>query len=686
MGIRFEMQDGRIGTLDVTQLISSEIQGGKVIGVKNGLVQVKRPDGGTSAFSLGQWAEQHQANIVQMDGFNSPDTALDQPPNGLNYMDQSVFFHDGMDISALQDMYPGARKLDDGRVVVLDNDGLWKTMWSPFLLAPEPPSSFKDQVDNNQVNDPRLTMRTAGITFFFGLAGMEAQTDNNGNFKITEVVKALKVIGRNAPMENKMQIGKLLEQTTGLETFKLTNAVFDPDSVGMWMNRAKKLTSFQFRMNQMEMVELVVDGMKAMAQDDFQSAMKPLQKLEETKTLLINLKQTFGEFIQFLVGLDLLRDISKTTGLNEWVALSSDQAYDPSKLPPMPKFVEKFVTLLRWIMPIVQENTLSFAKGKNGLKAVTGLLVMIDDCIYSLAGVPDTGAKYKMFMALRRVQSQLETKLSFHYQPDPLKNTQGLKENPFMQAKARYSDKREAVYEICQTPKESWNNTLLDTLKNSPSLEQFYDNLPPRYVRLLKAFAAMDAAYDMQPWVDVNHAQRTHDPFSEFNESFGLPPPEAGYLAKNSPRAVFNIAETLVEGAAFLTQVPEAQTMELLRNPFLLSNLLRTLMTASVNRELGTVEVLSKFGIMGGQDTYASPDANRIWEDPEMVDKDNQRQIEEMMGQMAMEQSMQQQGQQQQGAQEQGAQEQQRDAGQAPVAGPGPSGQPMQAQPARRAG
>lgn len=683
MAIRVEGPDGRVGTLDVVNLAAEEL-GGTVTGASNGVVYVKTPDGAVKGFSLAKWAENNQMTIVHMDGFNGPDTALDQPPNGMNYIDQSAFYQDGMDMESLQDMFPQSMKRADGRVVVLDSDGLWKTMWSPYLQAPSAPESFIEQVATNQVNDPRLVMRGAGITFFYALAGVEPEVDKSNNYTIPSLVNALRVISRNAPYENKYQIGKILNQTTGIDPWKFYNALLAPDEVGAWMKRALTRSSFQFRMDQADMAETMVAGLRAMAQKEFVMALKPLVKLEETKKLLINLKQLFGEFIQFLVGLDLLRDISRTTGLNEWIALNEDQAFDKSKLPPMPEFVEKFVMLLKWMMPIVEQNVLAFAKGKAGFKAIITLMTMIDGCIYSLAGVPDSSAKYKMFMALKNLQVKLESKLSFVFHPDPEDNKDGLKENPFMAAKAVYSVKREELYRLCQLPKESWNNELLKSLRKVPNIEQFYDTLDPTFAVMMKSFAAMDVAYDMQPWVDVNHAERTHDPFSQYNESFGLTPPEAGYLAKNSPRAVANIAETFIEGSGVIAALPEAQTKELLRNPFLLSNLIKTLMVASVNREIGTIEVLTKFGITAEDDVYASPDPNRLFEDPDLVKQEMDAQIQELMGSMAMEAQMQQQQQEEEERMGQEQQEQFRDDVPDPKAGQGPNGPGQRAVPMRR--
>ncbi len=678
MSIRFEGPDGRMGVLDVVKLAQEEMNG-VVTGAENGIVYVKTEDGATHGFKLQQWAAENQATIINMEGFNGPDTALDQPPNGMNYLDQSVFYQDGQDMNALTEMFQQSMKREDGRVVVLDNDGLWKTMWSPYLVQPLPGLSFPEQISMNEVNDPRLTMRLAGVTFMFALAGMETSNDSKGKMKIAGLEKALTIIGRNAPYENKFQIGKLLHQTTGIDPWKFYNALLAPEEVGAWMKNALKLSSFQFRMKQADMAELIVGGLRSQAQKEFAMGMRQLIKLDETKKLLVNLKQLFSEFIQFMVGMDLLRDISKTTGLQEWISLNEDRSLDPSKLPPMPEFVEKFVRMLRWMMPIVEKNSLSFARGKSGFKAIISIMIMIDDCIYSLAGVPDSSAKYKMFMALKKLQAQIETKLAFVYHPDPEKNKDGMKENPFMSIKKQYSTKREELYKICQLPKESWNNSLLNSLRQVPNVEKFYDGLNPTLATLMKSFAAMDVAYDMQPWVDVNHAERTHDPFSQYQESFGLAPPEAGYLAKNSPRAVQNIAETLVEGAGVLASVGQEEIRELLRNPYLLSNLIKTLMVASVNRELGTIEVLTKFGITQNDDREASPDTHRIWEDPEAVQKDIDKQVQELMGSMAMEAMMQQQQGQ---AQEQDAQmqeEEMRDQGAPPKAGRGPQGPPQQA-------
>lgn len=679
MAIMFETAQGQQGSLDVVQLVAQEAgPEAKVIGVKDGLVRFSTPDGAIHVFKLGQWALEHNVNITFMDGFNDPMTALDQPPNGMNYLDQSVFYNDGMDMNALMELYPKATTLEDGRVVVLDNDGLWKTMWAPNLRPPEAPLEFDEMVERNMVNDPRLVMRTAGVIMLGALAGKELKQSNNG-FKPLEIAEVFAIIGRNAPYENKFQIAKLINQTTGLDQWKFYNACLAPQELGHWLKKATELNSFQYRMMQMQMAELMGDGMRSMAQKDYHDAMAPLIKLEETKDLLVNLGQVFNEFVQFLIGLDLLRDISKTTGLNEWIALNEDNAYDPTKLPEMPAFVDAFVKLLRWALPIVKDTKLSMARGKQGLKSIIALMTMIDECIYSLAGVPDSSAKYKMFMGLRKLQSGIETKLAFHYQPDPLKNKRGLLENPFMKAKGFYNVKRDTLYRLCQTPKESWNNTILESLKAAENLEQFYDALPPAFAKLMKSFAAMDTAYDIQPWVDVNHAARTHDPFSQYNESFGLTPPEAGYLAKNSPRAVFNIAETLIQGAAVLNAGGEVHSKELLRNPWLLANLMKTLMVASVNREIGTVEVMNKFGMSPDLDPMSSPDPNRIWEDPEDVKADQTRQIEELMGSLALEQGMmnqQQAGMQQRAMVPEGMEPEQ--------AGPGPAGPPMRAVGGRR--
>lgn len=684
MPIRFQTADGRTGSLDVANLAAEEMSG-TITGVKQGLVHIKNEDG-IHAFSLGRWAADKGVEILSMDGFNSPNTALDQPPNGMNYLDQAAFYHDGKNLEALQEMFPQSMQRSDGRVVVLDNDGLWKTMWSPLVTTPLPPASFAQRVKNNEVHDPRMVIRFAGITLFFALAGKEVKNDKkHGGVKPEALGEVLKIISRNAPHENKFQIGKLMHQTTGVEPWKLYNALLDPDETVNWIKYALKKSSFQFRMKQLDVAEVVVRGMRADAQKEFALAMRKLIPLDETKSLMINLKSIFGEFIQLLVGMDLMRDISKTTGLKEWVALSSDSAYDPAKLPQMPEFVDKFIDLLKWMMPIVEDPKLAMARGKKGFKAIISLMVKVDDCIYSLAGVPDSGAKYKMFMALKRVQTQVENKLSFLYQPTPEENEDGRKENPFMQIKGFYSPKREELYKLVQQPKEAWNNAILESLRGIENLERFYENLHPTLREVMKSFAAMDAAYDMQPWVDVKHEERTHDAFSQFNESFGMAPPEAGYLAKNSPRAVEQIGDTLVEGAGILQSIDEAQVRELLRNPFLLANLLKSIMVAAVNREIGTVEVMSKFGITKKQDMYASPDPYRIWEDPEMVQADMDKQVEELMGQIAMEAAIQNQGQQAQDQEAQMMEEQQRSGEEGPPkAGPGPSGPQQKAVPMRR--
>lgn len=634
--IRYRTMDGQTGSFDVAKYVAERFPGGKVTGVKNGIIQTVDESGQRGGFSLAKWAQQQQAEIIFMEGFNNPDTALDQPPEGMNYFDQVVFFQDGMDMDALQQMFPQAMQDEDGTVKVLDNDGLWKIMWSPHLAPPPPPMTFEEEVEANLVNDPRLVLRTAGVHFLFGLAGKFPNQGKKGGVKINELVEVLRIINRNAPIENKMVIAQVVNQTTGVDPWKFMNACLVHEEVGYWMKAALDMSSFEYREMQARMSEEIVKGYRIIAQDEFDRATEPLFRMEETKKIMINLKSVFGEFIQLLVSLDLLRDISRSTGLNEWIALNEDQGFDKSRLPPMPEFVEAFVKLLRAVLPIVKDTPLTMARGVKGLRGIFHLMKMIDDCLFSLVGVPDHTAKKKMFFALKKAQTQLENKLSFHYQPNPLENKSGLKENPFMQIKEQYSSSREMIYELCQTPKESWNNTVLESYRSEPNIEMALDRLPKGFRKQIKSLLAMDFAYDAQPWVDVDHADRTHDAFSELNESFGLRPPEAGYLAKNSPRAVNNISETLIEGAAFLSELPDENVRETLRNPHLLKYMMKTLMTASVNREIGTVEILNSLGVA---DSNASPSPARIWEDPEKVEVEQKRQIAEIMGQMAMKQA-----------------------------------------------
>jgi hypothetical protein len=680
MAVRFETSDGRQGTLDVANLAKEELNG-EIIGVNNGIVMVHSEDGKPHAFSLAQWAQDNQCTITLIQGYNSPETALNEPPQGMNHLDQSAFYNDGADTQVLSEMYPDNRELEDGRIVVLDHDGLWRTMWSSDVHTPMPSLTFDEEVDANMVNDPRLTIRVAGIEMLFGLTNVSGKTDKENNYKISDVVKALTSIQKNCPHENRTEIGKMLSQTTGLDPWKFNNAVIDPESTGEMLKNALKMTGFEFRSYQLDYTDKMVRGLRIIALEEFAKHTKPLLKMPEADRLLINLGGVLNEFVQVMVQMDILRDISRTTGLADWQTVNEGVALDETKMPEMPEFVQAFVKLMRWALPIVKNPKLQMAQGKNGLKGIIALLLMIDECIFTLAEVPEHSAKAKMFFSLKRLQTTLETKLAFLFQPDPNKNTKNLLENPFMVAKALYTPKRETLYALCQNPKESWNNTLLTSLREAPNIEQFYDELPAGFAKIVKRFAAMDAAFDIQPWVDVNHAERTHDPFSQYNESFGAMPPEAGYLAKNSPRAIFNISETLVQGAAYIANLGDTETKSILRNPFLLRQLMKAIMTASINREVGTVEVLSKMGVGPDMDIMGSPDASRIWEDPEIVQRDNEYQLQEMMGQMAMQQAMQ---AEQQGAKEKEAiamREQAGDEGEdvPELGGGGPMGPPTRA-------
>ena len=79
MAVRFEI-NGRTGNLDVVKLAREQLNG-EVVGVQQGIIQVRSDDGKLYGFSLAKWADKHQAKILMINqGFNSPETALDQLP------------------------------------------------------------------------------------------------------------------------------------------------------------------------------------------------------------------------------------------------------------------------------------------------------------------------------------------------------------------------------------------------------------------------------------------------------------------------------------------------------------------------------------------------------------------------------------------------------------------------------
>jgi hypothetical protein len=647
MGVYFRTKEGRQGMLDVAMMLRSENL--VPYKVQDGNVLFTGPDGQDGMFSVADWAVQNGYSVDKIDGFNTPPTALDIPPTDMTKLDQSVWYMDGAKMDALSELFPQALKLDDGRVVVLDRDGLWKTMWSDTWSPDQPYPSYEDRVISGEAPDTRLAMRSAGIAFLFGLSGVDPKV-KNGDIKPESIGKMLKAIARNAPLETQVSLGKLMEQTTGLDQWKFASAINYSNDLELWLKKVSKQTTFDFRMMQSEHAELLVAALHKLSFKDFMDSMNALMKLEETNGLVINAKEAAMEFLSMLHSMDVIRDLSRITGLEEWKQQAEDLV-DETKLPPMPSFVPRLVKLLQYVMPMAREKALMVAKGKRGLKAITSLMVLIDACIYSLSDVPDSTAKQKMMMVLKGYQTKLESKLATSYHP--INDKKGVKANAFMQAKGIYVDKRETVYKIIQTPKEMWAKTIMAKLREEPNIHAFYDILPDFMAELLQSFVAMDVAYDMQPWIDTNYQDRILDNFATMQDAYGPPPPEYGYLANNSPRASLNIIDTLATAAGMIGALPDEQRRAILRHPVMFANMMQMIQTASIGREIGAVEILKQMGI---NDPYKSPSSDQIWRDPNQVQAENDQVsnfIMDMMNKQSMQQDQQRLDQEAQMAQNQ---------------------------------
>lgn len=663
MGVYFHTQDGRKGMLDVAMMLREE--GLLPYGVEHGNVKFTSEDGSEGMFSIADWAVKNGFQIDKIDGFNTPVTAIDVPPQGMTNLDQSVFFMGGKKVEALKGVFSQVTELEDGRVVVLDKDGLWKTMWSDTWSPPQPFPKYDEMVGRGLALDTKQGMRSAGLSFLLGLSGTKPKIDSRNELEPKCVAEAMHRIKRNAPIENQMLIGKLVEQTIGVTQWEFMAGLESPEEVESWVEQFLKKSTFDIRFQQSQMAELLMAGLHKIALDEFSTQINALKGVDKTKGLVVNLKEPVDEFISMMDSLDVIRDMSRVTGLDEWKARAETEV-DQTKLPPMPAFVPRLVALLNWIMPISKEKALSIARGKKGLGAVFSLMYMIDKALFSLSEVPDTSAKQKMFMALKTLQTKIEGKLAFYYHPSDDKT--GTQTNLFHEAKANYGDKRETVYKMIQSPKDKWSQMLLEKVQQEPNLAAFYGVLPDWYARLMKSFVSMNVAYNLQPCVDGNYEARLADPFARTQPQTGSPPPKSGYLGDQSPRAALNIIEALTSAARMLLDMGEAERHALLRTPSLMSNLIKSVQTASVNREVGATEVLNKLGVNGKQDPYKTLDPKRIWDNPEDVAKDQAAQMMQLMAQL--------QAQQQQAAADQQAQSMQLQSMAAPPPGADTAGMP----------
>jgi hypothetical protein len=630
MGVYFQTKDGKQGMLDVSIMLRE--QGLTPYKVQNGNVLFTSADGSgqEGLFSVADWAQKNGYSVTKIDGFNTPPTALDVPPTDMTALDQSVWYMDGARMDALRELFPQVAKLDDGRVVVLDRDGLWKTMWSDTWQPPQEYPSYSDRVESGDAVDTRTAMRSAGIAFLFGLAGVDPKIKKNGDLAPKSIEAMLHELCNNAPMETKMALGKFVEQTTGVDQWKFSNALYHPDDLAYWLQNLMSKTTFDFRMVQSDHAEVLVAALHKVSMKEFRDSMNALVKADDTKSLTLNMKEAAVEFITMLHNMDVIRDIGKVTGLDDWKKGGENDDIDLRKLPPMPSFIPRLVRLLQFVMPMAKDKALMIARGPRGLKAIIGLMGLIDVTLFSLCDVPDSTAKSKMFMVLKTLQNRLESKLAMSYHP--INNTDGSKVNLFMQAKQEYAEKRETVYKLIQTPKEMWSKTVIDTLRQEPNIEAFYDQLPDIFAKLLQSFVALDTAYDMQPWVDTNYQDRIMDAFATMTDTYGPPPPDSGYLATNSPRAALNIIDTLATASGMILNMPTGQRKHILRSPVMFANLMKMVQTASVAREIGAVEVLSKMGI---EDPYSTNDPTKIWSDNQNVSSDQiDQQVLDMYQQM----------------------------------------------------
>lgn len=638
MGIRFTTPDGKKGVLDVA--LHMRANGLVPDSAQDGNVYFKTEDGSKrGVFNVANWASLNGFTVEGIDGYNNPITALDTPPEGFNELDQAVFFMDGQNMNALRGIFPEAQRLEDGRVVVKDKDGLWKAMWSDVWTPPPRVPEYEEMVANGQALDLKKGMRQAGIAMLFGLAGVEPKGDKAGEITPKEVGTMLMVLKRNLPIECRIMLSKIVEQTIGVDKWKFQAALINPNDVNEWLEITKKESSFEIRKRESDLTELIVMGMHELANDEFIKYMGMLEKSAATKSFLCNLKEPIAEFVQVMNQMDVISDMSKITGLDEWKSIARKEL--EANLPPMPDFVPRLVRLMQWVMPIYSKKELMIARGKPGFKSVISLMAMVDDTLFSIRNVPESSAKQKMFMVLKTLQAKLESKLSYYFHP--MDDKSGLKVNEFMAYKSMYTEKREIVYKLIQIPKETWVSHMIQTLRDVPNLEAFYGTLPEKMALLLQSFVSLEVAYDMQPWVDSQYDKRTNDPFAMYTEEYGSPPPESGYLAKNSPRAALNIIETLTAMAGMLLSMGDIERKQLMRSPMLLAKALKNMQTASIQREVGAVEVIARNGVIHMQDPFASPDPTRIWEDPAVVEKDIQQQMMDQLRQIQAEEDARQQ-------------------------------------------
>lgn len=669
MGVYVKTPTGERALFDVALFLRD--QGLIPIGVEKGNITYKSEDGKEEGvFSIADWAIQNDYTIEKIDGFNTPPSALDTPPSGMNRLDQAVFFMAGKNVNELRDLFPQATQLSDGRVVVLDKDGLWKTMWSDTWEPPQPFPSYDDHVAAGQALDTRVGMKAAGLAFLFGLAGVTPKI-KNGDVDIASLEKCLKVIARNCPVENKMILSKFIQQTTGLDSWSFQTALIDINELASWLKQVVTRSSLDFRMRQGEVATVVMTELQHIASAEFLAEIDRLEKVPATKDLVCNMKEVVDEFIMVMANLDVIRDISKISGLDEW----KDQAeamVDQSKLPPMPAFVPRLHKVLQYMLPISKNKNLAFVKGKRGLNAIASMMIMIDKAIYSLSDVPDCSAKQKMMMALKNTQCKFENKLAFYYHP--MKDKTGMEVNEFMLAKQKYGPKREVVYKLIQDPKDTWAGKLFENFRREPNLEALYEGLPKKFRLIVQSFVAMQIAYDMQSWVDSHYQKRVNDPFAMHTDLFGTPPPEYGYLADNSPRAALNIIETLAAASAMMSGWTPETRYQVLRSPMHMAQLIDMIQSASIQREVGAVEALSKAGLTHMNDPYRAVDPKRIWEDPVAVQQDIDRQVEEMVAMLAAEQAQKEQAEMAQEQQEVAAAQAQN---QAAAEGGGGTGAPM---------
>ncbi|GAC1686524.1 MAG: hypothetical protein NVS9B9_08690 [Ktedonobacteraceae bacterium] len=552
-------------------------------------------------------------------------------------------------MEALKRKYRDAQRLEDGRIVVLDRDNMWRTFSDPSdpTIIPQP-KSYAEKALSGEAPDMEIELRQAGIALILGMAGVTPDEDYNqkGIPPIAEdLYEACEVLRNNLSAEGKMMLGILVEQLTGLPKWQFMFLVVHCPVVYKILEEEWSLDAIEAKSHQVELAEHFINSLYSDMLTKYVTAMNAIVNSPSgvVNHFKMDLKALTDPFIQALNSMDIIRNLSIISGWKDQQEQIRKGKANPSDYPP--NFAMMNLAQMVQTMMNSSKHDVLILHGKSGFQAAGAINLQIEKCLMSLSDIPNTAIKTKAFLLLRDFQARLETAMAGPFDDDK-------KPNMFAQARMTYGPSRESLYNFVQIPKTLWAQTLMDGVSQDEDPEQTIGKFQGATKVLAEAMISTEIAYNLRPWIDTNYLQKINAGI-QFTD-FGASPPHSGFLSKHSPRVARSISQMIDGIATHLAGLGDDARKLMLRDPSYLNNIVSAMTQGVKMQEKLVQQARGSLGIDHIPDMEAAPDTDRLFEDPEIVKSDiAQQQQEAQQQQMAQAQQAQAQAEQQQAQQQQ---------------------------------